>query len=320
VCEVHNDDPADDAPGSIVAALADPRITLSQHQRNLGGTESFNYFFQPTNEPFYSILEDDNWWDPEFLSTMLLAAQEYPKVTVFWANMRVWREQDDGSFRDTGRLVHPSAPCDKLIKVNWGHREQMYGSLHSNGALLVRSTSGQRFTTPPVPFAVMESFRDRMFPYPLVFISKPLVNFSLTHHTARSDDWIHWVVFQAVLMASFVKHAGLSLEEIQQVWLSARVQVPPRTNSLLLASLVDPYSRILLRCARPSDWFRLFRSITRSPRIIWEVLGLRKEHPDWWSFLDSHTELRFRSLEFEADFRRHGFRFHPGDEFYTFPA
>src|SRR6266404_5854354 len=42
VCEVHNDDPGDDAPGSIVAALAAPRITLSQHQRNLGGTESFN--------------------------------------------------------------------------------------------------------------------------------------------------------------------------------------------------------------------------------------------------------------------------------------
>ena len=37
VCELHNDDPEDPAPGQLLAGLGDPRITLVTHKRNLGG-------------------------------------------------------------------------------------------------------------------------------------------------------------------------------------------------------------------------------------------------------------------------------------------
>ena len=75
ICELHNDDPADPAPAQLVAQLADPRISLVTHERNLGGTAAFNQFFRATTEPFYSMLEDDNWWEPTFLQVMLDAAR-----------------------------------------------------------------------------------------------------------------------------------------------------------------------------------------------------------------------------------------------------
>ena len=70
VCEVHNDDPTNSFPTQLVKRLGDPRIGLCNHERNLGPAETFNLFFRPTREPFYCVLEDDNWWEPEFLETM----------------------------------------------------------------------------------------------------------------------------------------------------------------------------------------------------------------------------------------------------------
>src|SRR5687768_20382 len=64
VCELHNDDPNDPFPGELVARINDPRITYVRHETNLGPTRTFNHAFRPVAEPFVSLLEDDNWWEP----------------------------------------------------------------------------------------------------------------------------------------------------------------------------------------------------------------------------------------------------------------
>ena len=71
VAEVHNDLPDDPAPAKIVDEPNDSRITSVEHAQNLGGTATFNLFSLPSSEPYYSLLEDDNWWEPEFLERML---------------------------------------------------------------------------------------------------------------------------------------------------------------------------------------------------------------------------------------------------------
>src|SRR5262249_42277048 len=80
VCEVHNDDPRDVAIGELTAKLSDRRIELHQHEKNLGASASFNIFYQPPEEPYFSILEDDNWWEPSFLQTMIGELKAYPQV------------------------------------------------------------------------------------------------------------------------------------------------------------------------------------------------------------------------------------------------
>src|SRR5262245_17316131 len=83
-CEVHNDDPGDRFPAELVRVLRDPRIELRCHERMLGAVATFNLLYRPTAEPFSSLLEDDNWWEADFLDTMVREMRARPDVTVAW--------------------------------------------------------------------------------------------------------------------------------------------------------------------------------------------------------------------------------------------
>jgi hypothetical protein len=300
VCELHNDDPADAFPGELVRELGDPRVQLVVHPRNLGGTGTFNLFFQPTAEPFYSLLEDDNWWDPEFLETMLAAAEAYPKAVVLWANMRVWQQEPGGDFRDTGRLLHPCRAGDPPRLVSWGHSTQIWGAIHSTGAVLVRSRPGDDFRTPDIPIAGVEMFRERLFPHPLVLVPRPLAHFSLTLATARSDDPAEWASLQVMLAATFLRHARYDSRRLAELWSEARAQRPPATSILLLASLLERDGRRIRRGASWGDWLLLARGAVRRPGVLWRVFASRRKQRDWWDFLERATRERFAEARTRA--------------------
>jgi len=293
ICEVHNDDPCDSSPKSLVEGLADPRISLHQHTCNLGGTATFNLFFRPIREPFYSVLEDDNWWEPGFLASMLEAASAFQDAGVFWANMRVWQERAGGSWYDTGALVQPIAQEVSPRRVAWGQPIQLHSALHSNSATLFRSFPKHDYSIPDVPISVTEMFRERTFPFPLVFVPQPLANFALTLHTARSADRGEWAAMQSMLAATFVKHAGYDDRQLEALWTRARAQHPPTTSVLLLASFLDPSCLGLRRHACWRDWLLLVRGTLRRPWVLRRVLGVRRQNADWWDFLDRSTADRF---------------------------
>ncbi len=293
VCEVHNDAPDDDGPGRLLERLKDARFTLNQHPRNLGGTATFNLFYLATSEPFFSILEDDNWWEPEFLATMLATAEQSPDVAVLWANMRLWQEQSDGSFLDLGRCIHDSTGGLPVERMNWGARHQIVGALHSNGAALHRSHPELNYQIPVVPFAAIEMFRERMFPHPLVLVRQPLANFSITLRSERTNNAGEWAEVQTALATTFLKHAGYDADRLGEIWASARAQRPPVTSTLLFAGLVEPACRPLLRHATTADWLRQTRGLIRRPGVLRRVLRSRESHPEWWRFLERHTAARF---------------------------
>ncbi len=292
VCELHNDDPADSGPAELVARLGDPRITVVNHPRNLGGTASFNIFFRAPAEPFYSMLEDDNWWEPDFLATMLAAAAAHPAVTVLWANLRLWEEQPGGEFRDTGRLVWPAGDVPRPMP--WGQPAQICGALHSHGAALFRSRPGDDFSTPAVPIAVTEPFRERRLPHPLLLVPRALANFSLTLETARSRDAAEWAETQAMLAATFFLHCPWDETRLAQIWTDARAQRPTGTTNLLLATLAHPACRRLRRHARWGDWWVALRGFARRPGLYSRIRRSRAAHADWWAYLEQHTAARWR--------------------------
>lgn len=294
ICELHNDAPGDPRPGQLLAKLGDPRITLVTHSRNLGGTATFNLFFQPVAEPFYSILEDDNWWEPDFLVTMLAAAAAHPTVTVFWANMRIAREQADGTFTDTGRTTWPQDGGDAIRQFAWGQPQQVCGALHSNGAALFRSRPGQIYQIPAVPFSVIEPFRERMFPHPLVLVTRPLATFTRTLQTTRSDDVSEWAESQAMLAATFFQRCPWTERHLQQVWADARAQRPTGTTNLILAAMAQPQSRAMLRYATWHDWWTVLRGFLRRPGLCYRIMRSRRCHADWWLFLEEHVENRWK--------------------------
>jgi len=105
VCELHNDAPEDDSPKRLLDKINDPRISLHQHSESWGAVKSFRHAFHGGEEAFSSFLEDDNWWEPEFLESALKTLQSNPDANLVWANLHIWRENPDHSWCPTGRTI-----------------------------------------------------------------------------------------------------------------------------------------------------------------------------------------------------------------------
>ncbi len=295
ICEVHNDDPTDPRPAELPAALQDPRLTLFVHPRNLGGTATFNLFFGSISEPFFSILEDDNSWEPDFLATMLAVAESHPDVTVFWANMHIAEEEGTGIMTDTGRTIWPYEEAEPVRLFQWGHFNQLAGALHSNGATLIRSNPGQNFRIPEVPFGVMEAFRERLFPFPLLLVTRPLATFTVTKRSARSRDPGEWAEAQALLVATFLKDCPWSEQQIEALWTNARALVPTKTTNLIMAAIAQPASRGILRYARWRDCWVVLCGFLRRPSVYSRLRASRRRHPTWWNTLEIHARANWKS-------------------------
>jgi glycosyltransferase involved in cell wall biosynthesis len=291
VCELHNDDPTDRFPATLVAELNDPRIIDVTHPVNLGPTPTFNLMYRAgVAEPYVSLLEDDNWWDPNFLSVMVREMDARPEVPVGWANMRLWQEESDGTWSDMGRCVWKETGVGGSVLFKWPDLRQLRGALHSNGAMLIRSRVLESLQVPDsTPFAVIEGVRERRFEFPILFVPSPLANFAVTRQTARGDDRALWGQCQVLLAASFLSHVRLGGNSIKEVWSDARSAVPSVTNTLIAAGLVDRRARYIWGGSGLSDWVRFVLSFIRRPKVVLRVLRAKSALPEVWAALDDAT-------------------------------
>jgi glycosyltransferase involved in cell wall biosynthesis len=290
VCEVHNDDPRDPSPGELIDRIGDRRITVINHKENLGGTRTFNLFFKSISEPFFALLEDDNWWEPVFLETMISTISAYPQVQVAWANMRIWEECADGTWHDTGRNVW-QGDCMEPRLMHWPDPLQMQRALHSNGAMLARSNF-QYFEVPEsINFTAIESFRERTFVHPLLFVPQPLANFAVTRTTARSSDAASLTHVKAMLIGTFLSEIEVSKESSRELWSGARKN-SRSTHVLFVCALTFAHCRRLVRYASLSDWVWTCAYVMRHPLRMFRVLRLFKEKKIEESFLTYHIQRR----------------------------
>jgi len=294
VCELHNDDPDDPAPAELVRSLADPRIHFVQHPHNLGPIKTFNLFYRPVDEPFSSLLEDDNTWGSDFLETMLAALDAHPKATLAWCNQRVIRENRDGQLHETATLVNPAATDARKTELHpWGNLRQVMGALHANGAMLLRSQPDTTYVTPQIPFGCVEAFRERLLPHPLVYVPQALATFTTTVQTARNHDGENWGAALTLLAASYLKHAQLDDATLDRLCSHFRNQHPAMTNELIAAAFNCTEVRPLLRHVTTRDWLRYARTFVRHPLASLHALRAKTRHSDWWDLLDQRTAQRF---------------------------
>lgn len=286
VAEVLNDDPEDPTPAALVAQLADPRLTLSTPPRRRGGTGNFNHAFRPVPEPFASILEDDNWWDPDFLGTMLSTLSRHPELDLACANERLWEEQADGSWRDLKRHARPSITGEARHDVQAGNL--CGGAVLCNSALLWRTSRSANWLTPPsIPIDVTEHFRERVIPHPFVVVGQPLAHYALTRQTHRSSDRALWGEYQSLLTgsvfalvpASHRPHLAASL------WTRTRSEQPLSATALLATGCSQAAARFLWIQARPAERLRYAASVVRHPRSALRIWRARQRRPDAWAFL-----------------------------------
>lgn len=290
VCELHNDDPADNHPRQLLEQLGDPRISLHQHDRNWGAVASFNAAFQGGPEPYASLLEDDNWWEPDFLAEALAAFSHHSEASLVWANMRVWREEADDSWTDLHRTIWsvPDGATEPWV-FRWPTAIQATNALHSNGAMIFRPAAFATRTVPPrTPFAVIEFVRERAARGPLVFLPKALANFAITRETARNENRVLWMQSRLLLAASYFQAVRLDRKVLAGLWSLLRGQRPPDTN--LFFAIAWSLRRVrLMHPARGVDLVRFGLSLARHPLIFWRGLRFRDDQPELWTWLERHT-------------------------------
>lgn len=298
VCELHNDAPDDSFPAALVAETADPRLVLRHHEQNLGANRTFNLVFGPAAETYVCLLEDDNWWEPDFLARLVALADAHPEAGFVWSNQRIWQETTTGEWTDTGRttakLLWPDLDFTGPTLFHWPQPQQRFDIIHYNGSALFRSAEVAPLQLPPrAPQAGMEIFRDRALRWPGLFVPDQLVNFSWTISTYRELDADTWFICRALFEASFLRCCPREAPHATELWQMAATVQPAQTGSLLPHAWLAGRFGEFARLAGPRDWLRVLAHALRRPRSLWRVLRARDDYPELWAFLLDVTAKRF---------------------------
>jgi hypothetical protein len=216
--------------------------------------------------------------------------------------MKIWKEEADATFKDTGKMIHPWDGKKIYEEIAWPDPRQIMGAVHSNGACLIRAGGESDYRIPKVPFATIEMFRERCFPHPLLLVRKPLANFSITLSTERANDKsTHWGEATVILAATFFRQAAWSMSEMKKFLIQGRQKQPPLTNTLLSASLIEPKCRVFYQTATLREKLRWMLGFVRRPSFPFLLLLSKRFHPDWWKILDQCTKDRFQEARLQKD-------------------
>lgn len=272
VVRVVNDDPADKRVDQVLDDLPDARVGLFQPAARRGGVANFNLPFAETDATFVTMLEDDNWWEPEFLERALDVLNTRRDHDIVVANQRIWQEVTDGTWKETGTTIWPTVGGTEHV---YSLVELCGSAKFCNSSYLCRLPSGSRFRTPEdIPVDVTEHFRERMFEKPLLTISEPLVNFAATLSSARSSRGDVWSSYQiAMVIAAFgaLRSSRAKNRLAAQLWADAKGWRVPGATKLAAAGLLNHEARALWRAAGLAVRLRLLMWFGRRPQRMLRV-------------------------------------------------
>jgi len=297
ICEVHNDDPTDEFPESYIAGLNDTRFSIINHPVNLGPVKTFNMAFDSCSETYITLLEDDNWWQPDFLEIMIDIMETHKNVQVAWANMHLWQEETGNNWVDTNKTIWPVVD-EKITWFNFPHYRQAITALHSNGAMLIRNAGLHKLKTPEnIRLDFIEPVRERAHKHPMLLVNKPLANFALTLKTNRQHT-IEGIYEQSLLLIdSFFTCVEPNDEYARLLWADARQNKLRSYNRLLYAGLTCKSSRKLLRYATLKEWSIFILYNIKYPFILGRCRKAKKTYAELWDYLLTNTRNRVEETE-----------------------
>ncbi|MCP4309310.1 MAG: glycosyltransferase family 2 protein [bacterium] len=286
VVKVINDDPTDDGVRSIINEIDSKRVTLFVPEKKRGATRNFNLVFQEQNADFVSLLEDDNWWEPEFLQRQLEVLDAHPSAPLVVGNERIWRELPDGTWLDTARTVWPFDD----IRSHELSVEEIAGSAKiCNSSMLIRVDRFGGYLTPDtIPVDVTEHFRERLLPRTLLLNGAPLVNYAETIRSARSSGGEDWGSWQCLLIGSIFVAANDGADRrrlAQRLWRDCPSSTSPRAVSLVASGVAFREARAVLATAPLSSVMRFGATIARRPNRLLGLAGIRRRLANELAFL-----------------------------------
>ncbi len=293
VAEVINDDPTDGSVEELIQSFNDPRIFLSQPMIKRGGTENFNYCFRKVDEPFACILEDDNWFEPTFLSTMLSALGNHTSIEMAVGNELIWKELPDNQWINTHRTIWEETAGTSIFSY---HLFDKCGRAKiCNSSMVWRTENAHKWKTPEeIPIDVTEHFRERIIPHPLLLVHTPLVNFAETIQTFRNKTSDLWSVYQTLLIASIFTLVDPADKKnlADKLWGEARINNKLFSTTLLNSAFAHKSARILLYKAKPLELLRYLLTALKRPATILNCINAIKQQQKPWNFLLQNNNTR----------------------------
>lgn len=293
VCEVHNDDPADEFPEKFIKSLKDDRFIVRNHPVNLGAVKSFNLAFAGCDEAYASILEDDNWWEPAFLEEMIALLNAQPAMNVGWSNMHLWEEKANNEWEKLNQTIWSAE--DKVTAFTWPANQQAMAALHSNSSHLYRGDHANNYRIPEnALFNAVELIRERSFEHPLYLNNKPLANFSKTLITNRTDDPYTWIATQVMMLGSFVQTADNKAQKFKESLTFYRQQKPSPVVNFFLANIFLLKERRLYKLFTLDDWLKTAKWLLRNGHKLFYIKKYLLSQTNTYNFLLRNTRMRYQ--------------------------
>lgn len=266
---VVNDDPEDERVEDLIKTINDSRISLYTPLKKRGASASFNLAFNSSCCDYASLLEDDNWWEPEFLETMLERLSCHPEVDIAVSNERIWKETTTGDWLNTGRTIWPEGP-DRLFTSDF---DFACGSAKlCNSSMMIRRSGRPQFLTPDdIPVDVTEHFRERCVTQPILLVNNPLANYAETLKTYRDTSGITWEAYQIMLTGSCFRSISTSSQKHYSHELIAKEagRCTPRVTALATTALFFPEARMVWSPMNWKQWIATLLTWTRRlPKLI----------------------------------------------------
>ncbi|GGG97019.1 glycosyltransferase family 2 protein [Pedobacter zeae] len=291
-CEVHNDDPSDDFPKNYISSLNDSRFTFYQHETNLGPVATFNVMFNLTSATYLCLLEDDNWWEKDFLAIMIEQMEKNPDSVVAFSNFNIWQELEDDKWQ---KLPEPRWPKNfEINKVHFPSFRHIYDYHHSNCSMMIRNNENLINLKAPdnIRIDFIEAIRERALKHPILFIDVILANFSLTVNTVRKPNLSGVFEHYLLLIDSFFTAVKIDGNYIKLLWAAAREGNIKSFNKLLYTGLICKNSRKLLKEATIGEWIFFFMYNIKHPLIFIKCLTAKKRYRILWQYLLLNTQNR----------------------------
>ncbi|MBD2521548.1 glycosyltransferase family 2 protein [Nostoc sp. FACHB-133] len=269
IAEVINDDPTDDSVNQVIKNLNDSRIFLSQPMIHRGGTENFNYAFRAQDTKYACLLEDDNWYQEDFLQCMISALTNFPNIELACANEIIWKEEPDGSWLNTQKTIWKYDNDFELFKSNL--LDKCGSAKICNSSMFWRTKNSPNWQTPQsIPIDVTEHFRERIIPHPILLVKKPLVNYAETIDSYRSSDVSRWGSYQVLLIGSIFETVYGDMFDMRQqladsLWQKAFTSQKQLYTSLLFTGLVFKEAKILWSMCPLNLKLRFLMTLVRRP-------------------------------------------------------
>lgn len=283
--EVINDDPFDESVLELIKEIGDERISLSLPLTKRGGTKNFNYCYRKQEEPYACILEDDNWYEPEFFETMLKALESQPNIQLAVANERIWKEQSNGSWIFTEKTIWSQTEGTSIFE--YSPSDKCGSAKICNSSMFWRTQNAEDWKTPDeIPIDVTEHFRERVIPHPILLVHQPLVNYAETLKSYRTNDTYTWGSFQVLLICSVFSQLEKEKRGILAKFLWDTCTSYPRAATLIFSGLTTSSSRHLLVYAPFKIWVRFILTFFGRINSSLKIISAPRRLKNAWLFLN----------------------------------